>query len=83
MGRAGFPLVFVMRFPFRKNLRPVARPSRAGKTRRKKGQTLVEYALILAIVAIACIGAFSLLSNQVILVFSRITSLLDTAQTYH
>jgi Flp pilus assembly pilin Flp len=53
------------------------------KSRRKKGQTLVEYALILALVAIVCIAAFALLGNEVVVVFSRITTLLDTSQTSH
>ena len=50
---------------------------------RRKGQTLVEYALILAVISIALIAAFSLLSARIIVVFSAITSILDTAQSSH
>jgi Flp pilus assembly pilin Flp len=49
----------------------------------KKGQTIVEYSLILAVIAIACLSAFSLLGNRLIQVFSTITTLLDTAQGSH
>jgi Flp pilus assembly pilin Flp len=53
------------------------------KPRRAKGQTLVEYALILALMSIALIFAFKVLSNQVIVVFSAMTTLLDTQQASH
>jgi Flp pilus assembly pilin Flp len=46
----------------------------------RRGQTLVEYALILAVIVIVCVGALTALGNKVIYVFSTITSLLDTAQ---
>ncbi len=46
----------------------------------REGQTLVEYALILAVVSILALSVFSALGNRVVLVFSEITSLLDTAQ---
>jgi Flp pilus assembly pilin Flp len=55
----------------------------ARRPRRKKGQTLVEYALILALVAVACIAAFNLLGKQVITIFSAITTLLDTSEVSH
>jgi Flp pilus assembly pilin Flp len=48
---------------------------------RAKGQTLVEYALILAVIAIMALAVFTALGNQVIYVFSAITSLLDTDQS--
>jgi Flp pilus assembly pilin Flp len=47
----------------------------------KKGQTLVEYSLILAIIGIVLIAAFGLLSKQIIIIFSAITTLLDSAQS--
>ena len=47
----------------------------------RKGQTLVEYSLILSIIGIVFIAAFRLLSNQIIVVFSAITTLLDSAQS--
>jgi Flp pilus assembly pilin Flp len=53
---------------------------RAGLFRRRRGQTLVEYALILAVVSVLALSVFSALGNRIILVFSAITSLLDTAQ---
>ena len=52
-------------------------------TASKKGQTLVEYALILAVISIALILAFSLLGARVVVVFSAIENLLDTAQSSH
>jgi len=50
---------------------------------RKKGQTLVEYALILAVLTIVLVSVFSLLSARIIVIFSAITNLLDTAQSSH
>jgi Flp pilus assembly pilin Flp len=50
---------------------------RAGRPR---GQTLVEYALILGMISVLALSVFSALGNRVIYVFSAITSLLDTAQ---
>ena len=47
------------------------------------GQTLVEYALILAVLAVVLIASFSLLGNHIVLVFSSITGVLDTAQGSH
>ena len=46
----------------------------------RKGQTLVEYALVLAIISIVLVAVFTLLSARLIVVFSAITNLLDTAQ---
>jgi pilus assembly protein Flp/PilA len=43
---------------------------------REKGQGLVEYALILVLIAIVVIAILALLGNQVSGVFSRITSAL-------
>ncbi len=48
---------------------------------RRKGQTLTEYALILAVISILALSVFTALGNRVIYVFSAITSLLDTAQS--
>ncbi len=50
---------------------------------RKKGQTLVEYALILAIITIVMVAVMSLLGSRLVVIFSTITSLLDTAQGSH
>jgi len=50
---------------------------------RKKGQTLVEYALILVIITLVAIGVFALLGQRITIIFSAITNLLDTAQSSH
>ena len=50
---------------------------------RRKGQTLVEYALILAVISGIAIGVFALLGSRIEIIFSDITTLLDTAQTSH
>jgi Flp pilus assembly pilin Flp len=68
-----------MRFPF---VQSIARRRRQ-PARGKDGQTLVEYALILAIIAIVCLAAFSVLGHRLIQIFSTITTLLDTAQASH
>ena len=47
---------------------------------RPKGQTLVEYALILGMISVLALTVFSALGNRVVYIFSAITSLLDTAQ---
>jgi Flp pilus assembly pilin Flp len=53
------------------------------RVRRKKGQTLVEYALILAVITIVMIAVMSLLGARLVVIFSAITTLLDTAQGSH
>jgi len=50
---------------------------------RKKGQTMVEYALILAILTIVMILVMALLGARLVVIFSAITNLLDTAQSSH
>jgi Flp pilus assembly pilin Flp len=42
----------------------------------ERGQTLVEYALIIALISIGVVGAMSLLKAQIIEVFSQVGSLL-------
>jgi Flp pilus assembly pilin Flp len=49
----------------------------------KKGQTLVEYALILAFISVVAISVLIALGNQVTKVFSTITSQLAYAQSSH
>ena len=56
-----------------------AAPARA----RKRGQTLVEYSLILAIITIVMIAVMSLLGARIVVIFSAVTNLLDTAQSSH
>jgi len=47
----------------------------------KKGQTLVEYALILAFISVVAISVLIALGNQVKAVFTTITSQLQYAQS--
>ncbi len=59
----------------------LTRPFRRRRASRAEGQTLVEYALILAVIAVMALAVFTALGNRVIYVFSSITSLLDTDQS--
>jgi len=55
-----------------------------GKGRsRRSGQTLVEYSLILAVLTVVMVAVMSLLGARIVVVFSAITTLLDTAQSSH
>jgi Flp pilus assembly pilin Flp len=56
--------------------------ARNGKSH-KKGQTLVEYALILAILTVVMIAVTALLGKQIVVIFSAVTTILDTAQSSH
>jgi len=58
-----------------------ARPGKGRSSRR--GQTLVEYSLVLAIITVVMISVMTLLGNRIVVVFSAITNLLDTAQSSH
>ena len=49
----------------------------------KKGQTLVEYALILAFISVVAISVLIALGNKVTGVFSTISSQLSAAQASH
>jgi len=49
----------------------------------KKGQTLVEYALILAFISIVCIGVLLALGNGVHGIYTKIGSTLSSAQASH
>jgi len=55
----------------------------ARRASRRKGQTLVEYALILAVITIVMVAVMSLLGARLVVIFSAITTLLDTAQSSH
>ncbi len=59
---------------------PLSTLPRFGRSMRK-GQTIVEYALILAVLTVVFIAAFSLLSQELIRIFSVITTMLDSAQS--
>jgi Flp pilus assembly pilin Flp len=67
-----------MRFPFLPTLAALS-----SRLARRDGQTLVEYALVLAVLTIAMIACFTLLGNKIVVVFSAITAILDTAQSSH
>ena len=67
-----------MRFPFATpRALPRLRPAH------KRGQTLVEYALVLAVLTVVMIFCMRLLGARIVVVFSDITGILDTAQSSH
>ena len=49
----------------------------------KRGQTLVEYALVLAVLTVVMVACMKLLGARITVVFSDITAVLDTAQSSH
>lgn len=51
--------------------------------RKKSGQTLVEYALILAFISVVAISVLQALGSKVTKAFSTINSKLDQAQQSH
>ncbi len=53
------------------------------KTKAKRGQTLVEYALILAFISVVAISVLINLGNTIRSTFSKITSQLQVAQSSH
>ncbi len=64
---------------------PIAIPIAALKARlsRKEGQTLVEYALVLAVLTVVMVACYKLLGDHIVVIFSDITAILDTAQSSH
>ncbi len=58
-------------------------PNRVRSIKRKKGQTLVEYALILAFVSVVAISVLINLGKAVKSVFSTISSQLSVAASSH
>ena len=54
-----------------------------GRRPHRRGQTLVEYALILAIISVVAIGVMINLGQQVKGVYSTITSVVASAQASH
>ena len=60
-------------------LRAFFRLRRSGK----KGQTLVEYALIICMMSILAIAIYTLLNGQIERVFSAVANNLDTSQASH
>jgi Flp pilus assembly pilin Flp len=53
------------------------------RRRHRRGQTLVEYALILAIISVVAIGVLMSLGQQVKGVYSTITSVVASAAASH
>jgi Flp pilus assembly pilin Flp len=53
------------------------------RARRRRGQTLVEYALVLAVLTVVMIACMKLLGARIVVIFSDITAILDTAQSSH
>ena len=53
------------------------------KRKRRRGQTMVEYALILAFISLVAISVLSALGKQVKAVFTVITSQMAAAQSSH
>lgn len=68
--------------PMPKIFSPVA-PKLVRRNKRKKGQTLVEYALILAFVSVVAISVLINLGKTVKSVFTTISSQLAYAQSSH
>ncbi len=60
-----------------------SKPKFLSAKRGKKGQTLVEYALILAFISVVAISVLIRLGDQVKTVFSSITSQLASAGSSH
>lgn len=53
------------------------------KRQRRRGQTLVEYALILAIISVVAIGVLITMGGQVKTIYSNIGSSLSSAAASH
>jgi len=49
----------------------------------RRGQTLVEYALILAIITVVALAVFAEMGRHLVIIFSSINDILDTAQSSH
>jgi len=62
-------------------IKPVSATRRAARPARKKGQTLVEYAIVLALISVMAMGVFTALGSRIVLIFSSIDNILDTAQS--
>jgi Flp pilus assembly pilin Flp len=49
----------------------------------KRGQTLTEYALIMAVLSIVAVAIYGVLNSQIAKIFSGIDNIIDTAQSSH
>ncbi len=56
---------------------------RRTRASRRRGQTLVEYALVLAVLTVVMVACMKLLGSRIVVIFSDITAVLDTAQSSH
>jgi Flp pilus assembly pilin Flp len=56
---------------------------RSAQLANRRGQTLVEYALILAIISVVAIGVMINLGKQVTGVYSTVNSVIASAQASH
>jgi len=54
-----------------------------GRSSSRRGQTLVEYALILAVISIVAVGVMINLGKQITGVYSTITSVVASAAASH
>ncbi len=72
-----------MRFPSVLTIVALRFAALGSRFSRKEGQTLVEYSLVLAVLTVAMVACFTLLGNKIVVVFSAITNILDTAQSSH
>jgi Flp pilus assembly pilin Flp len=63
-------------------IQPLYARLRASRVR-QKGQTLVEYSLIMVILTIVGVAIYGLLDTQIALIFSGLANILDTAQSSH
>lgn len=57
-------------------MKEFVRMLRARQAQQEKGQTLIEYALIIALIVIVVIGAMLLLGPQIAIVYNTITATL-------
>jgi len=61
--------------------KPVPVTRRTSRPNRRKGQTLVEYSIVLAFISVMAVGVFTALGSRIVIIFSAIDTLLDTAQS--
>jgi Flp pilus assembly pilin Flp len=49
----------------------------------KRGQTLVEYAIIIALLSVTAVAMYAIIDSQIASIFVGISNILDTAQSSH
>ena len=60
---------------------PQPPPRTRRKSAHKKGQTMVEYVIILAVLTVVGVASFTLMKARISTIFSDIANILDTAQS--